>query len=211
MTRAPRQRTAAARLSEQHPMTAKHLRHRRVLPELRAAAPLAGGARGRAGMAGHAEHAAGAQRRARARPRLRIWLVLPVGAGEWRREVLGIDVSEKMLARARETTSDPAIEYRRATSKCSSSEPARSISSTARSRFHYVENFRGSSRRCTAGSRPAGASSSRWSIRSMTAPRERLVGERGGGKNPGWSITISTKARARPTGSRRASSSSTGR
>ena len=40
------------------------------------------------------------------------------GFGRWAREagateVLGIDVSEKMLARARETTDDPAIGYAR--------------------------------------------------------------------------------------------------
>ena len=60
---------------------------------------------------------------------------------EQARSVVGVDISEKMIARARETTNDPAIEYRRLAIE-DIDFPAEEfdvvISSLA---FHYVERF----------------------------------------------------------------------
>ncbi len=52
--------------------------------------------------------------RARGGPGLRLWLVLPLGARGGRGRVVGLDVSENMLARARTDTTDPAVSYARA-------------------------------------------------------------------------------------------------
>ena len=84
-------------------------------------------------------------------PNLRDKKVLDLGCGfgwhcryareEQARSVMGVDISEKMIARARETTNDPAIEYRRLAIE-DINFPAEEfdvvISSLA---FHYVERF----------------------------------------------------------------------
>ena len=77
--------------------------------------------------------------------------VLDLGCGygwfcRWAREsgaasVLGVDVSEKMLARARETTSDAAIEYRRADLETIELEGMDFDLVYSSLTFHYVVNF----------------------------------------------------------------------
>jgi SAM-dependent methyltransferase len=84
-------------------------------------------------------------------PELRDKRVLDLGCGfGWHcryarqqdaRSVVGVDLSEKMLARARETTSDPRIDYRRVAIEDIDFAPAEFdvvISSLA---LHYVEQF----------------------------------------------------------------------
>jgi SAM-dependent methyltransferase len=84
-------------------------------------------------------------------PDLRDRRVLDLGCGfgwhcrfareQGARSVVGVDLSEKMLARARETTNDPAIEYRRSAIEdidLSAGEFDVVISSLA---LHYVERF----------------------------------------------------------------------
>ena len=84
-------------------------------------------------------------------PELKGARVLDLGCGygwfcRWAREngaasVLGIDVSEKMLARARETTSDKAIEYRRADMERLELEPGAFDLAYSSLAFHYVAEF----------------------------------------------------------------------
>src|SRR5579863_2029405 len=84
-------------------------------------------------------------------PSLRDKHVLDLGCGfgwhcryareQQARSVVGVDLSEKMIARARESTNDPAIEYRRLAIEdinFSAEEFDVVISSLA---FHYVEHF----------------------------------------------------------------------
>ena len=84
-------------------------------------------------------------------PSLRGKRVLDLGCGfgwhcryareQGARSVVGIDLSEKMLQRARESTNDPAIEYRRVAiedSDFAAGEFDIVLSSLA---FHYVERF----------------------------------------------------------------------
>lgn len=85
-------------------------------------------------------------------PDLRGKLVVDLGCGfgwfcRWAREngaaqVLGVDVSEKMLARAKEETSDAAITYVRADME-NLELPAASFDLAYSSlAFHYIEDFR---------------------------------------------------------------------
>ena len=57
--------------------------------------------------------------------------------------VLGIDVSEKMLARARAETDDPAIAYRRADLETIELPPAAFDLTFSSLAFHYLENLDG--------------------------------------------------------------------
>jgi SAM-dependent methyltransferase len=86
-------------------------------------------------------------------PDLRGRRVLDLGCGfgwfcRWAREngaahVLGIDVSEKMLARARETTPDPAIAYNRADMERLELPPASFDLVYSSLALHYIANLGG--------------------------------------------------------------------
>lgn len=99
-------------------------------------------------------------------PDLRGLRVIDLGCGfgwfcRWAREagaaaVQGLDVSENMLARARETTADPAIRYERADLETLAlAEGAFDLvySSLA---FHYIENLRGLFEQVRRGLVPGG-------------------------------------------------------
>lgn len=101
--------------------------------------------------------------------------------------VVGIDVSEKMLARARETTSDPAIEYRRAdleTVELEGMEYDLVYSSLA---FHYIVNFGRLVEQIEQALIPRGYLVFSMEHPIMTAPvRQRWVKDAGGGKS--WPV-----------------------
>ncbi len=107
-------------------------------------------------------------------PTLRAWLpelrgrrVVDLGCGfgwfcRWVRErgaarVLGVDISEKMLARARADTDDPAIEYLRADLE-KFELPAASFDLAYSSlAFHYLEDFAGLIGRVSRSLAPGGS------------------------------------------------------
>ena len=84
---------------------------RRISSRAMAGSALDQGIGGRAGMADAAIHAARSRRTPCGRSRLRLRLVLPLGARARRRDVLGLDLSENMLERARAQTNDGAATY----------------------------------------------------------------------------------------------------
>jgi SAM-dependent methyltransferase len=107
--------------------------------------------------------------------------------------VLGVDVSERMLARAKAETSDPAISYQRAdlerlTLASDSFDVA--YSSLA---LHYIANLE--ALLALSSSRPSTRSTRRRPIPAGWMPMAA---------RPGRSTAISTRAHARPTGSPRA-------
>lgn len=109
-------------------------------------------------------------------PKLRDKNVLDLGCGfgwhcRYAREqqaqsVVGVDLSEKMIARARESTNDPAIEYRQLAIEdidFSAGEFDVVLSSLA---LHYVERFDPACRKVHHCLVPGAPSSSRSNIRS---------------------------------------------
>ena len=81
--------------------------------------------------------------------------------------VLGIDVSEKMLARARATTTDAAITYLKADMECAELPEAAFDLAYSSLALHYVRIWEGCSVRCIALSPRAGDSSFPSSTRSL--------------------------------------------
>src|SRR6266851_2225002 len=148
-------------------------------------------------------------------PDLRGRRVLDLGCGygwfcRWAREagaaeVLGIELSEKMLARARADTRDAAIAYQRADME-SLALPGETFDLAYSSlALHYVENLNRLMSQAYEASR-AGA----WCFR----PNTRFIAHRPSrngrsiapGARSGRSTITSTRVRARPTGWHRASS-----
>ena len=87
--------------------------------------------------------------------------------------VLGIDVSEKMLARARETTSDAAIEYRLADLETVNLEGMSFDLVYSSLAFHYVVNFRRLVEEIEQALIPRGYLVFSMEHPIMTAPREK--------------------------------------
>lgn len=70
-------------------------------------------------------------------------MALPVRGRAWRGRVLGTDLSQRMLERARAMTDSPVVEYRRAAIEGYAARPAAwdvVLSSLA---LHYVEDYAG--------------------------------------------------------------------
>ena len=146
--------------------------------------------------------------------------VLDLGCGfgwfcRWARQqgaahVLGIDVSEKMLARAKETTDDPSITYTKADMEHLELRPKSFDVVYSSLALHYVENLNALIRRHTARLSLAGL----WCSRSSTRSSPPAPGRTGHKMRPvarlGPSTAIWMKARDRPIGLLRASSSNTG-
>jgi 2-polyprenyl-3-methyl-5-hydroxy-6-metoxy-1,4-benzoquinol methylase len=142
--------------------------------------------------------------------------VLDLGCGfgwfcRWARQhgaaqVLGIDVSEKMLARARATTVNVGIAYTKADMQDLDLQPNSLDVAFSSLALHYVENLSELLSGYTARWSPAGA----WSSRSSTRYSPLLPNRAGRSAQPGTelgpSTAIWTKARVRPTGSPRVSS-----
>jgi 2-polyprenyl-3-methyl-5-hydroxy-6-metoxy-1,4-benzoquinol methylase len=115
------------------------------------------------------------------------------------RRVVGVDLSEKMLTRARSSTNDPAIEYRRQAIEdidFAAGEFDVVLSSLA---LHYVERFDLVCRNVQHCLGAGASSSSRSSIRFSQPwlPKIGITVHRGS-DYIGRSITIRRKARVRP-------------
>lgn len=91
-------------------------------------------------------------------------------AGEGAATVLGVDVSEKMLERARRETGDTGVTYDRADLECYA--PPAGLFDLAYSSlaFHYVENLAGLFRRLHGALKPGGALVCSVEHPVMTAP-----------------------------------------
>jgi len=152
-------------------------------------------------------------------PDLRRRKVLDLGCGfgwfcRWAREqganhVVGVDVSEKMLARAGAASADPAITYTRADMEQLELPPKTFDVVYSALALHYVENLSAllsQSYRSPLVEFWSSRSSTRYlPPRRNRAGRSMLLVAR-----PGPSTATSMKGRARPIGSPRGSSSSIG-
>jgi ubiquinone/menaquinone biosynthesis C-methylase UbiE len=96
--------------------------------------------------------------------------------------VLGIDVSEKMLARARETTSDAAIEYRLADLETVDLEGMSFDLVYSSLAFHYVANFQRLIDEIFRALKPGGHLVFSMEHPIMTAPREKGWSESAAGE-----------------------------
>ncbi len=120
-------------------------------------------------------------------PELRGLNVVDLGCGfgwfcRWVREggaahVLGIDVSENMLTRARAETCDPAITYRRADLETVELPPASFGLAYSSLAFHYIEHLDRLFSEVHSALKPGGAFVFSVEHPTVTAPR-----------NPGWSV-----------------------
>jgi SAM-dependent methyltransferase len=119
-------------------------------------------------------------------PELRGLRVLDLGCGfgwfcRWAREhgaasVLGVDLSERMLARAKAETHDPAISYARADMEHLDLPPGSFDLAYSSLAFHYIENLAGLMARVRAAVVPGGRLVFSVEHPIVTAPAE-----------PGWS------------------------
>jgi SAM-dependent methyltransferase len=125
-------------------------------------------------------------------------------------EVLGVDLSENMLARAREMATGPAITYRRVDLEELDLPPASFDLAYSSLAFHYVADLPGA-----PGDRGAGACPRwpAWSSRPNTRSTRHRAGQAGlpmpTAASHGRSTNISSKGRAGRIGLPRGSSSST--
>jgi SAM-dependent methyltransferase len=118
------------------------------------------------------------------------------------RQVIGVDLSERMLEEARRRTDDAGIDYVRASLEEFATEPGSFDLVVSSLALHYIADYAGLARRVATWLSRADGSSSRWSIqssprmaaatgtRTLTAPR--CTGR--------W-IATATKARGVPAGS----------
>lgn len=122
-------------------------------------------------------------------PELRGLRVVDLGCGfgwfcRWARQqgaaaVLGIDVSEKMLARARATTTDAAVTYLRADLECAELPQAAFDLAYSSLALHYVEDLGGLLAKVHRALAPGGRLVFSVEHPIFTAPRQ-----------PGWSIGV---------------------
>jgi SAM-dependent methyltransferase len=108
-------------------------------------------------------------------------------ASEGAAGVLGVDVSEKMLERARRETGDPRLAYERADLEAYA-PPADAFDLAYSSlAFHYVEDLAGLLARVHAALKPGGSLVCSVEHPIMTAPgRSTAITTRAGGSATGW-------------------------
>ena len=118
------------------------------------------------------------------------------------RQVIGVDLSERMLEEARRRTDDAGIVYVRSSLEAYAAEPASFDLVVSTLALHYIADYAGLVRRVATWLVPGDGSHSRWSIRS--SPRmARAIGTRTrtGSHYTGRWIAIATKASGAPVGS----------
>lgn len=94
-------------------------------------------------------------------------------AGQGAAEVLGVDVSANMLARARETTQDTTIRYRQSDLESFAPEPRAFDFAYSSLAFHYIEDLAGLLGRVRAALAPGGRLVCSVEHPMMTAPRHQ--------------------------------------